>query len=198
MFFKEKGRGVPSWLLVCLGNPGIKYSNTRHNVGFHAADALEKRSGVPLRQARFHALTGMVSMGGERVLVLKPQTMMNLSGQSVQEAARFYKIPPEKILVIFDDISLEVGRLRVRPSGSAGGHNGVKDIIARLGSSDFPRVKIGVGAKPHPDYDLAAWVLGRPTQAEWAKLEEVIVRALDAAECVIAEGAEKAMSRYNG
>ncbi len=198
MFFKAKERGAPAWLMVCLGNPGIKYSNTRHNVGFHAADALEKRCGVRLNQARFHALTGFVSLGGQRVLVLKPQTMMNLSGQSVQEAARFYKIPPQRILVIFDDISLDVGRLRVRPGGSAGGHNGVKDIIARLGSSDFPRIKIGVGAKPHPDYDLAAWVLGRPTQAEWKQLEEVILRGLDAAECIIAEGTEKAMSCYNG
>ena len=135
--------------------------------------------------------------GGSRVLVLKPQTMMNRSGQAVQQAAAFYKIPPERVLVIFDDISLPVGKLRVRPGGSAGGHNGVKNIIACLGSDGFPRVKIGVGEKPNPDYDLAAWVLGRPTAAEWKTLEETIRRGLDAAECVISEGCAAAMSRFN-
>lgn len=129
---------------------------------------------------------------------MKPQTMMNLSGAAVQEAAAFYKIPPEHIIVIFDDISLPVGKLRVRPGGSAGGHNGMKDIIAKLGTNAIPRVKIGVGEKPHPDYDLADWVLGRPTVAEWKVLEETILRGLDASECIIAEGTDKAMSRYNG
>ena len=123
--------------------------------------------------------------------------MMNRSGQAVQQAAAFYKIPPERVLVIFDDISLPVGKLRVRPGGSAGGHNGVKNIIACLGSDGFPRVKIGVGEKPNPDYDLAAWVLGRPTAAEWKTLEETIRRGLDAAECVISEGCAAAMSRFN-
>ena len=198
MFFKEKGGGSVGWLLVCLGNPGIKYSNTRHNVGFHAADALEKRSGVKIDKLKFKALTGTVTLGGEKVLVMKPQTMMNLSGTAVQQAANFYKIPPERIIVVFDDISLAVGKLRIRPNGSAGGHNGVKDIIAKLGSNAFPRVKIGVGEKPNPEYDLAAWVLGRPTAAEWKTLEETILRGLDAAECIITDGTDKAMSRYNG
>ncbi len=197
MFFQRKSGGAVSWLLVCLGNPGIKYSNTRHNVGFHAADALARRCGVKFDKLKFHALTGVAVLGGEKVLVMKPQTMMNLSGQAVQQAAHFYKLPPERVLVIFDDVSLPVGKLRVRPGGSAGGHNGVKDIIARLGSSEFPRVKIGVGAKPSADTDLAAWVLGRPTAAEWKTLEDVIERALDAAECVIAEGTDKAMNRFN-
>lgn len=197
MFFKEKG-GAVRWLLVCLGNPGIKYSDTRHNVGFHGADALEKRTGTRFDKLKFKALTGTVTLGGEKVLVMKPQTMMNLSGVAVQQAAAFYKIPPERIIVLFDDISLPVGKLRVRPNGSAGGHNGVKDIIARLGSSAFPRVKIGVGEKPSPEYDLAAWVLGRPTAAEWKTLEETIARGLDAAECIITDGADQAMSRYNG
>ena len=196
MFFREKS-GAVSWLLVCLGNPGIKYKNTRHNVGFHAADALEKRCGAKFDRLKCRALTGSVTLGGEKVLVMKPQTMMNLSGQAVQEAARFYKVPPERVLVICDDVSLSVGRMRLRTGGSAGGHNGLKDIIQRLGSSDFPRIKIGVGEKPRPEYDLADWVLGRPTQKEWETIEAVIQRALDAAECLIEEGVDKAMSRYN-
>lgn len=194
----QKGAGGADWILVCLGNPGIKYNNTRHNVGFHAADALEKRCGVKCDRLKFQALTAVMPLAGRRVLVMKPQTMMNLSGTAVAQAARFYKLPPERIIVVFDDISLPVGKLRVRPSGSAGGHNGVKDIIAKLGSSDFPRVKIGVGEKPRPDYDLAAWVLGRPTAAEWKTLEETISRGLDAVECILADGPDKAMSRYNG
>lgn len=198
MFFRGKGGGTVNWLLVCLGNPGIKYSDTRHNVGFRAADALEKRSGVKFDKLKFKALTGTVTLGGEKVLVIKPQTMMNLSGTAVQQAANFYKIPPERIIVVFDDISLPVGKLRIRPNGSAGGHNGVKDIIAKLGSSDFPRVKIGVGEKPNPEYDLAAWVLGKPTAMEWKTLEETILRGLDAVECIITDGPDKAMSRYNG
>ncbi len=197
MFFKARG-GAVSWLLACLGNPGARYADTRHNVGFHAADALARRDGFRVDKLRFKALTAAVELGGEKVLVMKPQTMMNLSGQAVREAAQFYKIPAERVLVIFDDISLPVGKLRVRPGGSAGGHNGVKDIIAQLGTDAFPRVKIGVGGKPRPDYDLADWVLGRPTAAEWNTLEETILRALDAAACVIAEGPERAMSRYNG
>lgn len=198
MLFGKKEGGAVSWLLVCLGNPGIKYKDTRHNVGFHLAEALERRGDVKLNQLKFKALTGTALLGGAKVLVMKPQTMMNLSGVAVQQAANFYKIPPERILVTFDDVSLPVGKLRLRPGGSAGGHNGVKDIIARLGSNDFPRIKIGVGEKPHPDYDLADWVLGRPTGAEWKTIEETITRALDAAACVISEGMDRAMSRYNG
>ena len=198
MFFKEKTGGAVSWLLVCLGNPGIKYKDTRHNVGFHAADAMENREHFRVDKLKFKALTGTCTLGGEKVLVMKPQTMMNLSGQAVQQAANFYKIPPEHIIVVFDDISLPVGKLRVRPSGSAGGHNGIKDIIAKLGSQNFPRVKIGVGEKPNPQYDLAAWVLGHPTQSEWKTIEETILRGLDAAECIITHGADQAMSRYNG
>lgn len=197
MFFRGKSGGGVSWLLVCLGNPGIKYSRTRHNVGFHAADALEKRCGIRIDKLKCKALTGTAVLAGEKVLVMKPQTMMNLSGVAVQQAASFYKIPPEHIIVIYDDISLAVGRMRVRRSGSAGGHNGMKDIIARIGSDQFPRIKIGVGEKPNPEYDLASWVLGRPTQKEWETLEDVIQRALDAAECIVAEGTDKAMSSYN-
>lgn len=198
MIFKNKSGGAVSWLVVCLGNPGIKYERTRHNVGFHAADALAKRDGVKIDKLKYKALTGTFTIHGEKVLVMKPQTMMNLSGQAVQQAAQFFKIAPDHIIVVFDDISLPVGKLRVRPNGSAGGHNGMKDIIAKLGSQEFPRIKIGVGEKPHPEYDLAAWVLGRPTAAEWKTLDQTIDRALDALECIIAEGPEKAMSRYNG
>lgn len=198
MIFKNKSGGAVSWLVVCLGNPGIKYERTRHNVGFHAADALAKRDGVKIDKLKYKALTGTFTIHGEKVLVMKPQTMMNLSGQAVQQAAQFFKIAPDHVIVVFDDISLPVGKLRVRPNGSAGGHNGMKDIIAKLGSQEFPRIKIGVGEKPHPEYDLAAWVLGRPTAAEWKTLDQTIDRALDALECIIAEGPEKAMSRYNG
>lgn len=198
MLFQSKSGGAATWLLVCLGNPGIKYKDTRHNVGFHAADALAARADVKVDKLKFRALTGTVTLAGEKVLVMKPQTMMNLSGAAVQEAAAFYKISPEHIVVVFDDISLPVGKLRVRPGGSAGGHNGMKDIIAKLGTDAIARVKIGVGQKPHPDYDLADWVLGKPTAAEWKTLEETILRGLDAVECIIAEGTDKAMCRYNG
>ena len=193
----EKASQPIEWIVVGLGNPGAKYDNTRHNAGFRALEGYCARSGQKIDRMKFKALAGEGMLGGKRVLFLKPQTFMNLSGEAVHDAAAFYKIPPERVLVIFDDISLPVGKLRVRPGGSAGGHNGVKNIIACLGSNGFPRVKIGVGEKPNPDYDLAAWVLGRPTAAEWKTLEETIRRGLDAAECVISEGCAAAMSRFN-
>ena len=148
------------FLVVGLGNPGSKYWNTRHNVGYAALDALAKDLGVTVDRVKFQGLTAQANLDGHKLILLKPTTYMNLSGQSVQAAAKFYKVPPEHILVLSDDISLDPGRLRVRKSGSAGGHNGLKSIIASIGSQDFPRIKIGVGAKPHPDYDLADWVLG--------------------------------------
>ena len=147
------------FLVVGLGNPGSKYWNTRHNVGYAALDALAKDLGVTVDRVKFQGLTAQANLDGHKLILLKPTTYMNLSGQSVQAAAKFYKVPPEHILVLSDDISLDPGRLRVRKSGSAGGHNGLKSIIASIGSQDFPRIKIGVGAKPHPDYDLADWVL---------------------------------------
>ena len=194
MFLKKKG-GAVEWLVVCLGNPGIQYSSTRHNVGFHAADALEERCGVRLNRLKFQALTGEVRLGGSRVLVLKPQTMMNRSGQAVQQAAAVYKIPPERVLVILMIFPCLLGNCGCGQAAAPAAQRG-QNIIACLGSDGFPRVKIGV-EKPNPDYDLAAWVLGRPTAAEWKTLEETIRRGLDAAECVISEGCAAAMSRFN-
>ena len=187
------------FVIVGLGNPDKKYEHTRHNIGFDVVDALAAKYNIDIQDKKHKALCGTGVIEGMKVLLVKPQTYMNLSGESVADVVNFYKIDPEEdMIVIFDDISLGVGKLRVRPNGSAGGHNGVKDIIAKLGSSDFPRVKIGVGEKPNPEYDLAAWVLGRPTAAEWKTLEETILRGLDAVECLITDGPVQTMGRYNG
>ena len=186
------------WMLVGLGNPGPKYARSRHNVGFRAIDALCERQRCRCDRLRLKALTGFCELGGQKVLLVKPMTYMNLSGQAVRPLADYYRIPPERILVIFDDISLPVGRLRVRPDGSAGGHNGVKSLIAELGTQDFPRVKVGVGEKPHPDYDLADWVLSSFSSQEEKLLGPTIERALDAAGAVIAEGVPRAMNQFNG
>ena len=167
LFQRNKGG---DWLIVGLGNPGAKYWNTRHNVGFAAMDALADSLHTRVDRVKFQGLTGTAELDGKKLILLKPTTYMNLSGQAVSAAARFYKIPPEHILVMFDDISLEPGRIRVRKEGSAGGHNGVKSIISSLGSQAFPRIKIGVGAKPHPDYDLADWVLSVfPLSQPWRR-----------------------------
>lgn len=186
------------WMLVGLGNPGPKYARSRHNVGFRAVDALCEQQRCRCDRLRLKALTGFCELGGQKVLLVKPMTYMNLSGQAVRPLADYYRIPPERILVIFDDISLPVGRLRVRPDGSAGGHNGVKSLIAELGTQDFPRVKVGVGAKPHPDYDLADWVLSSFSSQEEKLLAPTLERALLAAEAVIAEGTTRAMNQFNG
>ena len=186
------------WMLVGLGNPGAEYARSRHNVGFRAVDALCEQQRCRCDRLRLKALTGFCELGGQKVLLVKPMTYMNLSGQAVRPLADYYRIPPERILVIFDDVSLPVGRLRVRPDGSAGGHNGVKSLIAELGTQDFPRVKVGVGAKPHPDYDLADWVLSSFSSQEEKLLGPTIERALDAAGAVIAEGVPRAMNQFNG
>ncbi len=159
-----------SWLIVGLGNPGDKYENTRHNAGFLALDHLARSIGVRIDRTKFHALCTDAVIGTRHVLLMKPQTWMNASGTAVGEAAAFYKIPPERVLVLSDDITQSPGKLRVRRKGSAGGHNGLKDIISHLGSEEFPRVRIGVGEKPHPDYDLAAWVLSDFSKPEQAAL----------------------------
>ncbi len=186
------------WLVVGLGNPGRQYDATRHNVGFRAVELVARAAGSKIDRAKFQALTGTCDLGGCKVLLIKPQTFMNSSGVAVQQAASWYKLPPERVLVLFDDVDLDVGRLRVRRAGSAGGHNGVKSIIACLGSQNFPRIKIGVGAKPHPDYDLADWVLSRFSAREQKLLDPAIVRAAEAVETVLSWGVERAASQFNG
>ena len=181
---------------MCLGIPGKEYANTRHNIGFLAADALEKRTGVKFNKLKYRALTGEVTLGGQRVLVVKPQTYMNLSGEAVKLAGGFYKIPPERILVLYDDVSLPLGKLRIRASGSAGGHNGIKNIIAHLGTDAFPRIKVGVGA-PQREDGLVDWVIGSFTASERKVVDEATERALDAAACVIEHGVSEAQNRFN-
>lgn len=166
-------------IVVGLGNPGDKYFYTRHNTGFLALDHISDTASAKIDRAKFKAICGEATVGGKRVLLMKPQTFMNLSGEAVAEAANFYKIPTENVIVIFDDISLPVGKLRIRRNGSAGGHNGIKSIIACLGGDNFPRIKIGVGEKPHPDFDLADWVLSEFTKDEKVKLSEAFKRAND-------------------
>ena len=185
-----------SWLIVGLGNPGEKYEKTRHNMGFLTVDLLAEQKGVKLNKVKFKSAFNFCQLGGERCLVMKPQTYMNLSGEAVREAVQFYKIPADHVLVIYDDISLPVGKLRVRPSGSAGGHNGIKNIIAHLGTQDFPRVKIGTGAPADSD-GMIDWVIGVPSQAERKVLVEMFAKAIDAAECIIENGCQKAMNQFN-
>ena len=197
MFFNKKSGGV-DWLLVCLGNPGDQYENTRHNVGFMVADELAERSHVPVQRLKFRALTNTVTVGDRKVLLMKPVTYMNLSGEAVHEAAAFYKIAPDHVLVISDDVALPLGKLRIRAGGSAGGHNGLKNIIAHLGTDQFPRIRLGVGQKPHPDYDMADWVLGKFQGEDKKAVEAAVKKAADAAECLIREGVDKAMNQYNG
>ena len=195
MLFKKPG-GV-SWLIVFLGNPGPRYEMTRHNAGFMAADAMAKEKNVNINKARFKALTATCDIGGESVLLMKPQTFMNLSGDAVAQAAKFYKIPPERVIVVSDEISLPIGKLRIRTKGSAGGHNGLKDIIAKLGTDAFPRIRIGVGAPPHPDYDMADWVLASFKNQDAEDMLAAAERAAQAAQCYIAQGADRAMNRFN-
>lgn len=185
------------WLLVCLGNPGKEYENTRHNAGFMAADELARRENVKINKLRYRALTGEVRLGGQRILVLKPQTYMNLSGEAVKLAGGFYKIPPDHVLVISDDVALPLGKLRIRAGGSAGGHNGLKNIIAHLGTDQFPRVRIGVGAPAHPEYGMIDWVIGHFTAQEKKAVDEAVGKAVDAAVCVIEKGVGEAQNRYN-
>jgi PTH1 family peptidyl-tRNA hydrolase len=185
------------WLLVCLGNPGKEYENTRHNIGFLVCDELERREGVKVNKLRYRALTGEVRLGKERVLVLKPQTYMNLSGEAVHLAGGFYKIPPDHVLVISDDVALPLGKLRIRAGGSAGGHNGLKNIIAHLGTDQFPRIRVGVGAPDHPERDMVDWVIGHFSQGERKVVDEAVKKALDAAECIMEKGVQEAQNRYN-
>ena len=195
MIFKSSGC---DWMIVGLGNPGKEYEFTRHNVGFRATDLLAGLLKTKIDRLKFKALTRMVTADGKKVLLVQPQTYMNASGAAVGALASYYKVKPERILVIFDDISLPVGRLRIRKDGSAGGHNGIKSLIQSLGSDQFPRIKVGVGAKPHPDYDLADWVLSKFTSNEEKDLAPALENAAKAALLIMEQGIEKASSAYNG
>ncbi len=194
--FKNATAGF-DYLIVGLGNPGKKYETTRHNVGFLCIENLENQLNFTAKKLRFHSLLGETKIEGKRVLVMKPQTMMNNSGLAVKECAQFYKIPPENIIVIFDDISLAPGTLRIRRKGSAGGHNGIKSIISHLGSENFPRIKIGVGAKPHPDYDLADWVLSNFPKNDIPAVKDALNNACAALNYIVKGDFEGAMSKFN-
>ena len=188
--------GPVEFLIVGLGNPGRQYENTRHNAGFITLDVIAEKAGARVDRIKFKGLCGEGMLGGKKVLFLKPSTFMNLSGQAVQEAMAFYKLPPEKVLVIFDDISLEPGRLRIRRKGSDGGHNGIKNIIYLSGKDTFPRIKMGVGKKPNPGWDLADWVLSRFTEDELKAIQDAAERAASAAELIVQGKIDEAMNRY--
>lgn len=192
------GKQSESWLVVGLGNPGKEYEKTRHNAGFRAVDALAEKLGCRIDRLKFQGLYCQTSCNGKKLFLLKPQTYMNLSGKSVLQLSAYFHIPPQRIVVLFDDISLPPGRLRIRADGSAGGHNGIKSIIAELGSQGFPRVKIGVGAKPHPEQDLADWVLSTFSAKEEKDLISALDRAADAAVTIMDKGVPEAANRYNG
>ena len=187
-----------AWLIVGLGNPGKEYERSRHNCGFRALDILAKDLGCSVDRGKFQGLYGQTVYRGKKLYLLKPMTYMNLSGRSVLQLSAYFSIPPQRIIVLFDDISLEPGRLRVRGNGSAGGHNGIKSIIQELGSQSFPRVKIGVGAKPHPDYDLADWVLSSFSAQEEKALSVSLPNAAQAALAIIDHGVSEAANRFNG
>ena len=186
------------YVIAGLGNPDKKYEKTRHNVGFDVIDQLADDLDIPVQRLKFKALTNTASLGGQTVLLMKPVTYMNLSGEAVAPAASFYKIPPEHILVISDEVSLPPGKLRIRQSGSAGGHNGLKNIISHLHTDQFPRIRLGVGGKPHPDYDMADWVLGRFQGEDKKAIDAAVKRAADAIECILAQGIDRGMGRFNG
>lgn len=195
MLFKRPG-GI-SWLVVFLGNPGTKYEMTRHNAGFMAGDAMAKAQGAAINRSRFKALTGTCDIGGATVMLMKPQTFMNLSGEAVAQAVSFYKLAPDHVIVVSDEVALPIGKLRIRTKGSAGGHNGLKNIIALLGTDQFPRIRIGVGAAPHPDYDMADWVLSSFKGKDAEDILAAAARAAEAVECYITKGADRAMNLYN-
>lgn len=200
MFFKKDAFSDSSaydYMIVGLGNPGKKYEFTRHNTGFLCVDLFAEEHGFKIDRLKFKSLIGETKIGTKRCLFLKPQTFMNLSGEAVREAAAFYKIPPERIIVIFDDISLDVGKMRIRRKGSDGGHNGIKNIIYHLSSDQFPRIKIGIGAKPHPDYDLADWVLTPFSKDDLKTLRGVCEKAGEAIELMTDGKTEEAMSRFS-
>ncbi len=193
-----KKNNTDNWLIVGLGNPGREYEKTRHNAGFRCLDLLADSLGIRVDKLKFQGLYGQGTYGGKKVFLLKPQTFMNLSGRSVVQLSAYFGIPPQQIIVLFDDISLAPGRLRIRPDGSAGGHNGIKSIIQELGSQAFPRVKIGVGSKPTPEFDLADWVLSTFSAQEEKALAVSLKNAADAALAIMDSGVPEAANRFNG
>lgn len=195
MFFKKQS-GI-DWIAVFLGNPGPKYAMTRHNAGFLTADAFEKRHNVRMDRSKHRALTCVCDVGDQKVLLMKPQTFMNLSGDAVLDAMQFYKVPLERVAVVSDDVHLDLGRIRVRPSGSAGGHNGLKDIIAKCGGEGFPRVRVGVGQVP-PEWDLVDWVLSVFRNEDAETILKTADRAAEALECLILKGPQESMNKFNG
>ena len=192
------GKSNEAWLIVGLGNPGKEYERTRHNCGFRAIDVLCSKLNCKTDKGKFQGLYGQASYKGLKIYLLKPQTYMNLSGRSVLQLSAYFNIPPQRIIVLFDDISLPPGRLRIRADGSAGGHNGIKSIIGELGSQDFPRVKIGVGSKPHPEQDLADWVLSSFSASEEKDLQSALERSAEAALSIIDFGIAETANRFNG
>lgn len=198
MFFKRTSNiGAPEFLVVGLGNPEKRYTLTRHNSGFLCVDELAEKHGFKINKLKFKSVIADTKIGSHRVIVMKPQTYMNNSGEAVGEAARFYKIPPERIIIIFDDISLDVGKLRIRRKGTDGGHNGIKSIVQHLGSTDFPRIKLGVGHKPEQFDDLADWVLSEFKNEEAKPLKEAIDNACEALEIMLDGDIDEAMNRFN-
>lgn len=200
MFFKKKefsSASSPEFLIVGLGNPGEKYEYTRHNAGFLTLDRLCVEENFKINKIKYKSVIGEVNICSHKCIAMKPQTFMNNSGEAVREAASFYKIPPEKIIVIFDDISLPCGKLRIRRKGSDGGHNGIKSIIYHLGSDNFPRIKIGVGEKPHPDYDLADWVLSTFKKDEMEQLKNAVESACEAVRLIADGKTDVAMNKFN-
>ena len=189
--------GAPEFLIVGLGNPGPKYEFTRHNAGFLCMDLLAQQLGVKIDRIKFKSVVADVAIEGSRCILMKPQTFMNNSGEAVRDAANFYKIPPEHIIILFDDISLPPGKLRIRRKGSDGGHTGIKSILYLLGSDQFPRIKLGVGAKPRPDYDLADWVLSTFQKDELSRMKEAMEKACEAVPLLVREETDRAMNLYN-
>lgn len=194
---KSENQGPPEWVIVGLGNPGAKYEMTRHNAGFLALDVISTKHNIQVNRMKFSSLVGQGTICGKSVMLLKPQKFMNLSGECVREAVEFYKIPMERVIVIYDDVSLAPGRIRIRAKGSAGGHNGIKNILLQSRTDIFPRIKIGVGEKPHPEYDMADWVLSKFTPDEQRMLEPALDNAAAAAEKIITCGTAQAANAFN-
>ena len=196
MIFKSD-KSTYDFLIVGLGNPGAQYEHTRHNAGFMAADALAQKYSCEFKKSKFDAKFDEIKIGNARILLVKPQTYMNNSGSAVSAISKFYKIPTEKIIIMFDDISLDVGKIRIRRKGSAGGHNGIKDIIGLLGTEDIMRIKIGVGSKPNPEYDLKDWVLGKMPKELQNDMDSALKSCVGAVEEIVAKGIDSAMNKYS-